>query len=161
MTPTETKAQIDAQITNKTADNSITPALVGDNMKSIVDLTPLEYCAQLFQSGTDDPVAQEARINTISNGNSGDTDYKSVEFERVSTGLYKAILRYYTGTVNPQKLAFSFGDGVCRIQQIQTGNEFGNSFVKCTFNTNTPLGVLADGLLLGNNGGLLSIKIYP
>lgn len=161
MTPTEVKAQIDAQITNKTADNSITPALVGNNMKSIVDLNTLEYCTQLSQTGTSAPVPQTRRIDTISNGTNGSPNYKNVSFDRVSTGLYRSILRYSAGTVSPSKVAFIFGDGVCRVENIETGNEFGNDFIKCTFNTNTPLGVLADGLLLGNNGGFLTIKIYP
>lgn len=40
MTKEQIKEQIDLEITNKTATNSVTPIIVGDNMKSIVDLLP-------------------------------------------------------------------------------------------------------------------------
>lgn len=39
MTNTELKNQIDTQITDQTADNSITPTFVGENLKSVIDLT--------------------------------------------------------------------------------------------------------------------------
>jgi len=37
MTSEELKTQVDAQITNKTAAKSVTPAIVGANMKAVVD----------------------------------------------------------------------------------------------------------------------------
>lgn len=40
MTKEQIKEQIDLEITNKTATNSVTPIIVGDNMKDIVDLFP-------------------------------------------------------------------------------------------------------------------------
>ncbi len=42
MDNTSLKAQIDSQITNKTAAGSITPTVVGDNLKDIVDYTDQE-----------------------------------------------------------------------------------------------------------------------
>jgi len=56
---TTIKGNIDTNITNKTATNSITPSIVGTQLKAVVDeLPPYKiYAANLNQTGTDHPVA--------------------------------------------------------------------------------------------------------
>jgi hypothetical protein len=54
MTNTELKAQIDSQVTNKTAQKSITATNVGTNTKAVVDYVDQEneyYLAKLTQAG--------------------------------------------------------------------------------------------------------------
>lgn len=60
MTSSELKTQIDSDITDKVANDSVTPTNVGGNMKDIVDFaTPYEsvYKAKISQSGTSAPTA--------------------------------------------------------------------------------------------------------
>lgn len=68
MTSEELKDQIDADITNQTADDSITPTLVGDNMKAVVDyadnIIGKVYKAKLAQSGTGNITATDLINNT-------------------------------------------------------------------------------------------------
>lgn len=62
------KTIIDTNITNQTANNSISPTVLGTTMKSVVDnLRPYKvYKALLTQSGTDAPVATILE-NTLGN----------------------------------------------------------------------------------------------
>jgi hypothetical protein len=62
MTNTELKAQIDSQVTNKTAQKSITATNVGANTKAVVDYVDQQvpykiYKAKLSQSGTNNITA--------------------------------------------------------------------------------------------------------
>ena len=64
MTSTQLKTQINADVTNKTINNSITPTILGNNLEDIVDyidqqdgVVPKRYRALLTQTGTAAPVA--------------------------------------------------------------------------------------------------------
>ena len=70
MTNTALKAQIDSQITNETSPNSISPADVGGNLKSVVDYidqqVPIKISRQVIASSVSPP------------------DIKSIDFVRLS-----------------------------------------------------------------------------
>lgn len=90
MTNEQIKINIDTDITNKTQVKSISPANVGENMKSIVDyvdqentLTYKEYISLISQSGTNDPVEQVLKNDFETN----------ISWVRDSEGIY-------TGTLN-------------------------------------------------------------
>ena len=107
------------------------------------------------------PSPQALAINTleVTNGSS----YRDVSFTRTGVGQYKvrveASLIYFDST----KLSIMFGDSICRV----TGKTQGSSgspvvsYREWTFETPGFDGVLSDGLLLGNNGGYLTITLYP
>jgi hypothetical protein len=85
MTNTELKNQIDTALNNSVADNSITPASVATQIKSVVDYVDQEsgalykrYRALLTQSGSNDPTAY------VLENNLGET----VILDRVGTGTY-------------------------------------------------------------------------
>ena len=122
----------------------------------------LEYSVQLFQSGTGAPLPQAPQVDTISSGfSSSDPNYREVLFARTGVGTYTARVAYKTsGFVNPDKVALMFGDAVARVTAVASGGSGGLFYKQFTFKTYTPEGVAADGLLLGNSGGYLTIKIY-
>ena len=83
MTSTELKAQIDSQITNKTAQKSITSTNVGANVKDVVDYVDQQigvkvYKAKLSQSGTDNITEVVLKNDTG----------KTFTYARNSTGSY-------------------------------------------------------------------------
>jgi hypothetical protein len=89
MTNTQLKSQIDADVTNKTANNSITPSILGNNLNDIVDyidqqdgVVPKRYRALLTQNGTNAPVA------TILENTLGGT----VVWTRLAAGTYRGTL---------------------------------------------------------------------
>ena len=129
-----------------------------------VALAVLEQSKQLFQSGTNDPSPQFPQIDTISVNSvfSSPTDFRDVDFERISVGLYSCKIRYTPATlpVDTSKVALMFGDAVCRITAKFAGVESTWSYVQYQFETYTPDGVLSDDQLLGNNGTFFNVKIY-
>jgi len=126
---------------------------------------PLEWSAQVFQSGTNDPIPQTPQVSTILVNDiiTSPTDFRDVAFGRTGVGEYWARVRYTTSTVptDTSKLALMFGDAVPRITQTSTGVISGYNYKQWTFETRTPTGTLSDTILLGNNGGYVNIKLYP
>jgi hypothetical protein len=89
MTSTQLKTQINADVTNKTANNSITPTILGNNLEDIVDyidqqdgVVPKRYRALITQTGTAAPVA------TVLENTLGGT----LVWTRVGAGAYRATL---------------------------------------------------------------------
>lgn len=72
MTNTTLKAQIDSQITNETLPNSISPAEVGGNLKSVVDYidqqAPIKTSASITLSGTTQVLPNDVNSVTFTNG---------------------------------------------------------------------------------------------
>lgn len=81
------KATIDINITNQTANNSISPTVLGNTMKSVVDdLRPCKvYKAFLNQSGTSAPIPTIVE-NTL--GNVIWSRYAEGSYEASLTGIY-------------------------------------------------------------------------
>ncbi len=122
---------------------------------------PLEFNAQLFQSGTDNPSAQVPQIDTITQGDLGSSDYREVAFARTGVGTYRARLLYETsGYVNTDKCSLMFGDAVARITGTSNGSDGSNFYKEWTFKTYDLTGAEADSQLGGNNGSYINIKIY-
>lgn len=85
MTKQELKDQIDLDITNKILSNSISPTIVGKNLKDVVDIDSRPYkvyTALVSQSGTNAPVA------TVLENTLGGTIVWSYD----SVGIYVATL---------------------------------------------------------------------
>ena len=151
----------------KFTENDIYVCVAIDTWKSVPIVTPgtstssLIWSGQLFQTANGNPSPQALAINTleVTNGSS----YRDVSFTRTGVGQYKvrveASLIYFDST----KLSIMFGDSICRV----TGKTQGSSgspvvsYREWTFETPGFDGVLSDGLLLGNNGGYLTITLYP
>jgi hypothetical protein len=123
---------------------------------------PLVYSANVFQSGTDDPIGQDPIIDTLSFDNSG-TFIRSIGYERNGLGDYSVYLQNNNNfiTTNFNKLSLNFSDAVCRVYSISTINLGGGIFQrKWKFKTYEPDGTLSDDLLLGNNGTTVTITLY-
>lgn len=134
---------------------------------SLISSPDLEWNAQVFQSGTDDPIPQSPQTNSLIVGSffGTPTAFRDVEFTRTGIGIYRIRVRYTNATVptNTSKLSLNFGDAVCRVTSSSTGAIGGGTpynYKEWVFETRTPAGVLEDDLLLGNNGGYVNIKLY-
>jgi hypothetical protein len=128
---------------------------------------PFEWNAQVFQSGTSNPGAQVPQIETLLVGGRFSTPsaFRDVEFQRTNVGTYKLRVRYTQNTVPTEvsKLSVIFGDAVCRVVSSTNGAEGGGTpynYKEWVFETHTPSGTLSDGLLLGQNGSFINIKLY-
>lgn len=89
MTSTQLKTQINADVTNKTINNSITPTILGNNLEDIVDyidqqdgVVPKRYRALFTQNGTNVPT-----VNVLENTLGG-----TVVWTRLSAGNYRGTL---------------------------------------------------------------------
>jgi hypothetical protein len=89
MTSTQLIDNIQADITYKTVNNSITPAILGDNLVAIVDyidqqdgVVPKRYRALFTQNGTNPPT-----VNVLENTLGG-----TVVWTRISAGNYRGTL---------------------------------------------------------------------
>ncbi|CAH56664.1 hypothetical protein PHG11b_37 [Flavobacterium phage 11b] len=118
MTNTELKAQIDSQVTNKTAQKSITASQVGVNTKAVVDYVDQqvgifnEVKLLLSQSATSAPTAIVARNNFSANPT----------YSRVSAGKFNIIMP--SGSLTGKTLichATSSTDTPLRLSINQTG----------------------------------------
>jgi len=181
-TNTEIKTQIDLDITNKIVAKSVKPIHVGSNMKTTIDYTdqeiattieyiddellnipqaPLEYSAQLYQNGTDNISPQFPQIDTITQGNLGEVDYREIVFSRTGVGTFYVQIQYETsGFVDTNKCALLFGDSVVRITGSSNGTDGSSFYKRWTFQTHDLTGTVADSQLQGNNGTFMNIKIY-
>lgn len=124
---------------------------------------PLEWNAQVFQSGTSNPVPQSPQVNTLTIGSAfGGDPYRSVEFSRLSTGVYRVRIKYTLPDIPTtiSKLSIMFGDNSARVTASSAGVD-GVNYKQWNFETRTTAGVLADDLMLGNNGAFINIKLYP
>lgn len=90
MSNTTLKAQIDSQITNKTTPSSVTPTLVGSNMKDIVNLNKLKYKAKLSQDGSSNITATVLQDEFVSPF--------EITYTRNSTGSYQVA---FGGNITP------------------------------------------------------------
>jgi len=120
--------------------------------------SPLVWSAQLYQTGTANPSPQAAAVDTLI-GTFG-TGFRSLIFTRTGVGQYTVEFRY-TEPTDTSKSNIMFGDSICRVTSKQDGSGGGVSFRKWNFETPGFDGVLSDGLLLGNNGGYVTITLYP
>jgi hypothetical protein len=182
-TSTEIKTQIDLEITDVTTPGGVSNVNEGERMKDILDYVdqqdaalqsqinnvsaPLEWNTQIFQSSTNDPVAQVPQIGTLLVGGRFSTPsaFRDVDFERLSVGTYQLRVRYTQDTVPTDitKLSLSFGDAYCYVISSSngaSGTTTSFNYKEWVFETRTPSGVLEDGLLLGNNGAFTNIKLY-
>ena len=121
------------------------------------DPNPLTYSAQLFQDSTNNPIGQAAVVDTLLVEGAG--GYRRVTFTRSSPGNYRARVSYTLAT-NPSKLNIMFGDSICRVTGKVNGTDGVESYREWSFETPGFDGVLSDGLLLGNNGGYMTITLY-
>jgi len=150
---------------------------IGDGVKTYSQLAHtdsgniLEYSAQLYQAATDDPVFQFPQISSLNVGDPSyaegtcyGTNFRGVIVKRVSTGVYDVSVVWDTIPTTLTKLAILFGDAAVRIVQTSQGSGvYGAGVYDKTWriNTYTAAGVLADGVLLGNNGTYVNVKLYP
>lgn len=89
MTSAQLQDQINADITNKTANNSITPGILGDNLISIVEyinqqdgVVPKRYRALITQTGPSVPT-----VTVLENTLGG-----TVVWTRIAAGEYRGTL---------------------------------------------------------------------
>jgi hypothetical protein len=127
---------------------------------------PLEFSAQLYQIGTNAPNPQAPQLDTISNevyeNGQQASGYRAISFSRSDVGTFKLRLWYKTAAgINSSKIAVQFGDATTRITSRANGGNGTMYYTEFEFKTYTPAGVLSDGMLQGNNGTFLNIKIYP
>ena len=120
---------------------------------------PLVWSAQLYQTGTSNPVAQARAVTTLTTSKlEGGT--RSVQFTRLGVGQYRARVQYTNSNTIVNSLSIMFGDSICRVTGKQQGSSGGFSYRDWTFETPGFDGVLSDDLLLGNNGGYCTITLY-
>lgn len=148
MTNTVLKAQIDSQITTKTLANSITPTILGANLKTVVDY-----------------VDQGVWIARISN--------TTVEVVLKDTLSFTApvVANPFNGIVTITKTGFFTGKTVSKIEvEVQNYND-GTSLYICSakqddLNPNDTIKIILfpkDGAITGTpsfNGLLVKLKIY-
>lgn len=123
----------------------------------------LEYSAQIFQENTENISPQFPQQSNLLINEFGSTNYRKVVFARIGIGHYSVSVRYTPeNPTNVNKLAIMFSDGTVRIEGgVSTGSAGNFQFRTWQFKTYTPQGVLSDGMLLGNNGTFINIKLYP
>ena len=131
----------------------------------------LEYSAQIYQSGTASPIFQSPQVNSLSVGDAGygegicyGTNFRSVISKRTGVGEYDISVVWDSIQTDYTKLAIMFGDAAVRIASTSQGSgNFGQGTFDKTWRIQTynVAGVLADGVLLGNNGTYVNIKLYP
>ena len=122
---------------------------------------PLVYSAPIYQSGTGQISPQFPVTDTLSWA-SGSTTYRRVDFERLGVGDYAVYLECDTSFVdaNLARATATFGDATCRIYEVANSSLGSLQRKTWKFKTYTPAGVLSDGLLLGNNGAVVTVTMY-
>jgi len=176
MTNTELKNNIDAAITNKTSASSITPANVGEQIKSTVDYVDQEIAA--IPTSTSLPYREYVGyVQFSSNGNALNTEvFNDIEagiyFSLNSTGVY--ILNVYTSEFttktiispfdrisgNPAGVRLPIFDNTTGvILGYYTINRWNNSTVRMHF-WDTSNNLVNPYTLLGTRAILTDIKIY-
>lgn len=150
MTNTVLKAQIDSQITNETLPNTISPADVGGNLKSVVDYVdqqaPKVALIYATQSGTGNP-----SLTMVS-----DTTGKTYTADRVNVGSYNIYVSPSFSTAS-KCLVSVFLDGITHSIPQWAIQNFGSSIAIETKSFTSTNFALADGIL---NGAQIKIEIY-
>jgi hypothetical protein len=148
---------------NHTADRTYTLPNASGTVALTSDVTsPLEYSAQIYQSGTSNISPQFPQQSNLLINPSGNTNYRKVVFARIDVGVYSVSIRYTPeNPTDVNKIALMFSDGTVRIEGgVTTGSTTNFNYRTWQFKTYTPAGVLSDGLLLGGNGTFINIKLY-
>lgn len=155
---------------------------IGDGVKTYTQLAyatgggeVLEYSAQLYQSGTANPVFQSPQTKTIEVSPGGLWDgsnfipetpvSRQVEALRATVGTYEIYLLYKQSdaktNVDISKVSLTLGDATAKITSKANGAlPSGLNYVMWQIKTYNTSGVLADSLLLGNNGMYVNIRYY-
>lgn len=154
-----------------TGTPTVPTATLGDVSLKVVNTTflndkinqipiPLEWVAQVSQTGTAAPIPQSSAINTIEGGSFGDPQYKELVWARTGVGTFTVKLYYTGGNLDVSKVAIDV-PSECRVTGKNDGSDGGGAFRMYTFKSYDLTGTAADGVLAGNIGGYFAIKIYP
>jgi len=143
-------------------DNSGTVALVSD-IPAIS--SPSEWVGQISQNSTSAPVIARTQTSTLFVGDrvTTPTAFRDITFSRNAVGTYRLAVNWTQSTVptDANKLSIMFGDNVARVYTFTLGSINGVNYKEFLFRTYTPAGVEADGQLLGINGAMTSVILYP
>tara|TARA_R110002167_G_scaffold253027_3_gene459385 strand:- start:18689 stop:20836 length:2148 start_codon:yes stop_codon:yes gene_type:complete len=143
-------------------DNSGTVALLSDIPATT---EPLEWVGQISQSSTSAPVIAKTQTSTLFVGDrvTTPTAFRDITFSRNAVGTYRLAVNWTQSTVptDATKLSIMFGDNVARVYTFTLGSINGVNYKEFLFRTYTPAGVEADDQLLGINGAMTSVILYP
>ena len=143
-------------------DNSGTVALVSDIPATS---SPSEWVGQIIQERTDPPVIARTQTSTLFVGDrvTTPTAFRDITFSRNAVGTYRLAVNWTQSTVrtDANKLSIMFGDNVARVYSFTVGLTNGVNYKEFLFRTYTPVGVEADDQLLGINGAMTSVILYP
>jgi len=143
-------------------DNSGTVALVSDIPATS---SPSEWVGQISQNSTSAPVIARTQTSTLFVGDrvTTPTAFRDITFSRNAVGTYRLAVNWTQSTVptDANKLSIMFGDNVARVYTFTLGSINGVNYKEFLFRTYTPAGVEADGQLLGINGAMTSVILYP
>ena len=143
-------------------DNSGTVALVSDIPATS---SPSEWVGQISQSSTSAPVIARTQTSTLFVGDrvTTPTAFRDITFSRNAVGTYRLAVNWTQSTVptDATKLSIMFGDNVARVYTFTLGSINGVNYKEFLFRTYTPAGVEADDQLLGINGAMTSVILYP
>ena len=143
-------------------DNSGTVALVSDIPATS---SPSEWVGQISQNGIFTPVIAATQTSTLFVGDrvTTPTAFRDITFSRNAVGTYRLAVNWTQSTVptDATKLSIMFGDNVARVYTFTLGSINGVNYKEFLFRTYTPAGVEADDQLLGINGAMTSVILYP
>ena len=143
-------------------DNSGTVALVSDIPATT---GPSEWVGQISQNSTSAPVIARTQTSTLFVGDrvTTPTAFRDITFSRNAVGTYRLAVNWTQSTVptDANKLSIMFGDNVARVYTFTLGSINGVNYKEFLFRTYTPAGVEADDQLLGINGAMTSVILYP
>ena len=143
-------------------DNSGTLALLSDIPATSV---PSEWVGQISQNSTSAPVIARTQTSTLFVGDrvTTPTAFRDITFSRNAVGTYRLAVNWTQSTVptDANKLSIMFGDNVARVYTFTLGSINGVNYKEFLFRTYTPAGVEADDQLLGINGAMTSVILYP
>ena len=143
-------------------DNSGTVALVSDIPATS---SPSEWVGQISQNSTSAPVIARTQTSTLFVGDrvTTPTAFRDITFSRNAVGTYRLAVNWTQSTVptDANKLSIMFGDNVARVYTFTLGSINGVNYKEFLFRTYTPAGVEADDQLLGINGAMTSVILYP
>jgi len=146
-----------------TTDNNLlaTTAFVQDLLGDVVS----EWVGQISQSSTSAPVIARTQTSTLFVGDrvTTPTAFRYITFSRNAVGTYRLAVNWTQSTVptDANKLSIMFGDNVARVYTFTLGSINGVNYKEFLFRTYTPAGVEADDQLLGINGAMTSVILYP
>ena len=143
-------------------DNDGTVALVSDIPATT---GPSEWVGQISQNDIFTPVIAATQTSTLFVGDrvTTPTAFRDITFSRNAVGTYRLAVNWTQSTVptDATKLSIMFGDNVARVYTFTLGSINGVNYKEFLFRTYTPAGVEADDQLLGINGAMTSVILYP